>query len=148
MGRKYRMSTLLCLMLAGGAYAEVNTPRVPDYTLPHEPTPPGEALSREGVLWVEGAMLSSPCASGSVMAGRLQDGVVKTQPQSVVVLLEGCGDGVNGGGARLPVSIDVTAGESLQARQSHPYRLAHGNSMLPVTVQPGTQVLRVEMNYE
>ncbi|WP_041922182.1 hypothetical protein [Serratia marcescens] len=142
------MSTLLCLVLAGGAYAEVNTPRVPDYTLPHEPTPPGEVLSREGVLWVEGAMLSSPCTSGSVMAGSLQDGVVKTQLQSVVVLLEGCGDGVNGSGARLPVTVDVTAGESLQVKQPHPYRLAHGNSMLPVTVLPGTQVLRVEMNYE
>ncbi|POP23635.1 hypothetical protein [Serratia marcescens] len=148
MGRKYQMSTLLCLVLAGGVYAEVNTPRVPDHTLPHMPTPPGEALSREGVLWVEGAMLSSPCASGRAMTGSLQDGVVKTQPQSVVVLLEGCGDGTNGGGARLPVTIDVTPGLPLQVSQPRSYRLAHGNSTLPLTVQPGTQVLRVEMNYE
>ncbi|TSB25743.1 hypothetical protein FOT43_22565 [Serratia marcescens] len=149
MGMKHVLGMVVCLGVAGVAGAEVNTPRMPDYALPHEPTPPGERLSREGIVWVEGALLSSPCVSGTVMQKQSgEQALLQTRKQSVVVLMEGCGDGAQGGGAGVPVTVDVASGAPFRESPPRRYRLSHGSSALPLNVWSEAQVLRVEMRYE
>lgn len=149
MGMKHVLGMVVCLGLVGVAGAEVNTPRMPDYALPHEPTLPGERLSREGIVWVEGALLSSPCTSGTVMEKGTEKHVPNPTPQRLLAIrLEGCGDGTKGKGAGIPVTVDILPDTSFKSPQPQRYRLSHGNSVLPLNVRAEVQVLRVEMRYE
>lgn len=147
-GGTCRIGVLLCMTLAGDALGGVNTPRMQDYVLPHAPSTPADLLSREGTLWVEGALLSSPCSSGRVVTGAMATGVVKTQASSVALLLEGCDAGASGGEARLPVTIDVMSGSQYLMPRPQTRQLSPGSTLLPLTVEPDAQVLRVEMRYE
>jgi hypothetical protein len=142
---KYPVAVVMGCLLSGAAMSGTVIPAVPTYILPEALTYSDTPVVRQGLLQVHGTLLSSPCSGGEVQSSA----PASQGRRTVIVVLDGCGEGINGSGAFLPTTIaGFTPGT--EAFKSAPkfQRLRHGANRLPVTVRADSRLLRVEVNYE
>lgn len=138
---------VFCLLSASGYCAEQVAPRFPDTILPSQGIPQSDVLSGQGQVTVTGRLLVSPCVL-SDWAEEVQDGAWFTGGnRKVTLVLEGCGDGENGGVLRqgAPVQARGVRGDT---HERFRIRLNNGMNYLTLSVPRLSRLIPLEVTYE
>ncbi|EDT8879267.1 hypothetical protein EK51_004628 [Salmonella enterica subsp. enterica] len=138
---------LAVLLLTGSASgAEPVSPRFPDTELPSR-VAEDDVMSRQGVVYVSGTLLVSPCVL-SDWAGEIQgQNWVNREVRQVTLALEGCGDGVIHTGLRQNAPLPVN-GIWGNGTERFPLRLNDGVNYLTFSLPQGAGLVPLEMCYE
>jgi hypothetical protein len=145
MKKYYPLLLLLCL---GYGWADELAPRTPEYSVPHLPEQPGTLLPREGMLWVEGAVLSPPCRLAEPSYAVIRPGVLGNK-STVSVSLTRCAESDDTLQASLPVTVrQVTAGMLPRVPHERTTWLRPGNNRVVLNVPPDARAMFMEIAYE
>ncbi|HGB5188179.1 TPA: hypothetical protein ACIVM6_004176 [Salmonella enterica subsp. salamae serovar 21:z10:z6] len=138
---------LVVLLLTGSASgAEPVSPRFPDTELPSR-VAEDDVMSRQGVVYVSGTLLVSPCVL-SDWAGEIQgQNWVNRKVRQVTLALEGCGDGVIHTGLRQNAPLPVS-GIWGKGTERFPLRLNDGVNYLTLSLSQDAGLVPLEMRYE
>ena len=134
-------------LLAGSVYgAEPVSPRFPDTELP-APGQEEDVMSRQGVVYVSGTLLVSPCVL-SDWAGEMQGkNWVNRSVRQVTLALEGCGDSMAYTGLRQNAPLPVR-GVWGNGTERFTLRLKDGVNYLTLSLPPDAGLVPLEMRYE
>ncbi|HIF3243427.1 TPA: hypothetical protein ACXZU9_003491 [Salmonella enterica] len=140
---------LAVLLLTGNASGvEPVSPRFPDTELPSR-MEEDDVMSRQGVVYVSGTLLVSPCVLSdwaSEMQGQKQNWLSRKVRQ-VTLALEGCGDGVVHTGLRQNAPLSVR-GSWGNRTERFPLRLNDGVNYLTFSLSQDAGLVPLEMSYE
>ncbi|EBD7338796.1 hypothetical protein OE847_003754 [Salmonella enterica] len=140
-------SVLAMLLLSGTVLAaEPVAPRFPDTELP-APSQEADVMSRQGVVYVSGTLLVSPCVLSDWAAEMQGRNWMNRDVRQVTLALEGCGDGMVHTGLRQNAPLPVR-GMWGTGTAHFPLRLNDGVNYLTLSLPPESGLVPLEMRYE
>lgn len=139
---------LAVLLLTGNAFgAEPVSPRFPDTELPSR-VDEDDVMSRQGVVYVSGTLLVSPCVLSDWASEVQGQNWMNRKVRQVTLALEGCGDGGIRTGLRQNAPMSVSGVWGNEAER-FPLRLNDGVNYLTFSLPQGAELLvPLEMRYE
>ncbi|EBM0567759.1 hypothetical protein GKU49_23145 [Salmonella enterica] len=138
---------LAVLLLTGNASgAEPVSPRFPDTELPSR-VAEDDVMSRQGVVYVSGTLLVSPCVLSDWASEIQGQNWLSRNVRQVTLALEGCGDGEVRTELRqnAPLSVRGTWGNGTER---FPLRLNDGVNYLTFSLSQDAGLVPLEMSYE
>ncbi len=148
MKRIQRLLTVPCLaallLSAYGYGMESLAPRFPDTELP-APEPESDLMSRQGLVYVTGTLLVSPCILSDWASEMQGHSWFSGQARQVTLALEGCGDGAVHDSLRKNPPLSV---RGVWGTEQFSFRLDDGMNYLTLPVPSDQDGMRLEMTYE
>lgn len=138
---------LAMLLLTGSASgAEPVSPRFPDTELPSR-VAEDDVMSRQGVVYVSGTLLVSPCVLSDWVSEMQGQNWLSRNVRQVTLALEGCGDGVVRTGLRQNAPLPVR-GAWGNGTERFLLRLNDGVNYLTLSLSQDAGLVPLEMSYE
>lgn len=138
---------LVVLLLAGNASgAEPVSPRFPDTELPSR-VADDDVMSRQGVVYVSGVLLVSPCVLSDWASEMQGQNWLSRNVRQITLALEGCGMGEVRTGHRQNAPLSVR-GSWGNGTERFPLRLNDGVNYLTFSLSQDAGLVPLEMSYE